>query len=414
MINKITFLVILTVLFSTILACSTQTGLPEPSAQLPADTPTQPIPATETPITEVETAIPQTEKTEIPSPDNSVPVPDSIDISLDSSNSVPDDVLEQIGMFSGIGGGGGECFPFELNQPGAIEWGEHTFYNGERVPVTDQRLVWCACGLGAGGADANLTLPDGEIQPLEVEDSPNSEPGNRCVGMDYFFGPGSLVGPYKITLTNAGQQISDKFTLFIPQEPTGAWMDDGAWMDGGAWFVGFDPGEEIRILAFGNDVTHPDMGGETRWVFLSEVWGKADQNGMVFVRFEESLDHPMLYVTATGKDGKQTFASTIPFYGFEISEMFSMVCETALPPRLRLGNTAVVTQDGILLSDDPVQDFAEILDELYTGTQVEVIDGPMCIWSLPEQAEWRWKIITPDGLRGWLTESDSGTYYLEP
>jgi hypothetical protein len=411
MINKKTFLVILTVLFSTVLACSTLTGLPEPSAQLPADTPTEPVPATETPIMVVETAIPQTEKTEIPSPDNSVPVPESIDISLDGSNNVPDDVLEQIGMYFGFGGGGDACFPFELNQPGAIEWDEYTFHNGERVPVTDQRLVWCACGLDAGGADASLTLPDGENQPVEVEDSPNSEPGNRCVGMDYFFGPGSLVGPYKITLTNAGQQISDEFTLFIPQELTGAWMD------GGAWFVGFDPGEEIRILAFGNDMTLPSMDeyGEGRWVFLSEAWGKADQNGMVFVRFEESLeDFNDIYVTATGENGRQTFASTTPMYGFLISDTFSMVCDTALHPRLRLGNTAVVTQDGIRVSDDLVHDSGEILDELYAGTQVEVIDGPFCDNWLPEQAEWRWKIITSDGLSGWVTESDNGTYYLEP
>lgn len=115
MINKKTFLIILTVFFCTVLACSTLTGLPEPSAQLPADTPTEPVPATETPITEVETAIPQNKKP------NSVPVPESIDISLDSSNSVPDDVLEQIGMYFGFGGGGDACFPFELNQPGAIE-----------------------------------------------------------------------------------------------------------------------------------------------------------------------------------------------------------------------------------------------------------------------------------------------------
>jgi hypothetical protein len=79
-----------------------------------------------------------------------------------------------------------------------------------------------------------------------------------------------------------------------------------------------------------------------------------------------------------------------------------------------LGNTAVVTQDGILLSDDLVHDSGEILDVLYAGAQVEVIDGPFCDNWLPEQAEWRWKIITPDGLSGWVTESDSGTYFLEP
>jgi hypothetical protein len=87
MINKKAFLVILTVLFSTALACSTLTGYPEPSAQLPADTPTEPVPATETPIMEVETAIPHNKKP------NSVPVLESIDNSRDSSNSVPDDIL---------------------------------------------------------------------------------------------------------------------------------------------------------------------------------------------------------------------------------------------------------------------------------------------------------------------------------
>jgi hypothetical protein len=57
-------------------------------------------------------------------------------------------------MYFGFGGRGDECFPFKLNQAGAIEWDEYTFYNGERVPVKDQRLVWCACGLDARGADA--------------------------------------------------------------------------------------------------------------------------------------------------------------------------------------------------------------------------------------------------------------------
>jgi hypothetical protein len=142
MINKKAFLVILIVLFSTVLACSTLTGLPEPTAQLPVDTTTEPIAETIIPIMGFETASSQTEKPEIPSPENSVPDPESIDIFLDSSNSVPDDILEQIGMYFGFGGGGDECFPFELNQADAIEWAEYTFYNDEGVPVTDQRLVW--------------------------------------------------------------------------------------------------------------------------------------------------------------------------------------------------------------------------------------------------------------------------------
>ncbi|MFC2053740.1 hypothetical protein ACFLV7_05500 [Chloroflexota bacterium] len=73
-------------------------------------------------------------------------------------------------MYFGFGGGGDECYPFEINQAGAIEWNEYTYYNSEGIPITNQRLVWCACGLGAGGADANFTLPDGEIQPLVLQE----------------------------------------------------------------------------------------------------------------------------------------------------------------------------------------------------------------------------------------------------
>jgi len=47
--NKKTFLVILTVLFSTVLACSTLTGLPEPSAQPPTDTPNRAGPSNRNP-----------------------------------------------------------------------------------------------------------------------------------------------------------------------------------------------------------------------------------------------------------------------------------------------------------------------------------------------------------------------------
>ena len=136
MINKKAFLVILIALFSTVLACSTLMGLPEPTAQLPVETTTEPIAETEIPIMGFETASSQTEKPEIPSPEINVPVPESIDIFLDSSNSVPDDIFEQIGMYFGFGGGGDECFPLILNQAGAIEWEEYTFYNSEHVPVS--------------------------------------------------------------------------------------------------------------------------------------------------------------------------------------------------------------------------------------------------------------------------------------
>ncbi len=90
-----------------------------------------------------------------------------------------------------------------------------------------------------------------------------------------------------------------------------------------------------------------------------------------------------------------------------------VTCNTSLPSRLSVGDTARVIQRLNMRSEPAIA--APLLQTNATGTQVEIIGGPVCTPQGDRAYQW-WQIRLPDGAEGWSAETplQQGTYFLEP
>lgn len=88
-------------------------------------------------------------------------------------------------------------------------------------------------------------------------------------------------------------------------------------------------------------------------------------------------------------------------------------CNTSVPSRLAVGETARVVQRLNLRNDASIT--APILQTNATGTQVEIIGGPVCT-PVGERAYLWWQIRLADGTEGWSAEAqlNESSYLLEP
>ena len=88
-------------------------------------------------------------------------------------------------------------------------------------------------------------------------------------------------------------------------------------------------------------------------------------------------------------------------------------CNTSLPSRLSVGQTARVVQRLNMRSEASIT--AAILRTNPIGTQVEIIGGPVCTPVGRVAYRW-WQIRLADGAEGWSTESQikQANYFLEP
>jgi hypothetical protein len=90
-----------------------------------------------------------------------------------------------------------------------------------------------------------------------------------------------------------------------------------------------------------------------------------------------------------------------------------VACNTSLPSRLRVGAAARVIQRLNMRSEPAIN--APILQTNATGTQVEIIGGPICTPQGERAYQW-WQIRLTDGAEGWSAETplQQGSYFLEP
>ncbi len=88
-------------------------------------------------------------------------------------------------------------------------------------------------------------------------------------------------------------------------------------------------------------------------------------------------------------------------------------CSTSVPSRLSIGQTALVLRRLNLRSDASID--APILQTSPTGSQVEIIGGPVCT-PIDARAYLWWQISLADGTEGWSAESPlkEAAYFLEP
>lgn len=88
-------------------------------------------------------------------------------------------------------------------------------------------------------------------------------------------------------------------------------------------------------------------------------------------------------------------------------------CATSVASRLSVGQTALVLRRLNLRSDASID--APILQTSPTGSQVEIIGGPICT-PIDARAYLWWQIRLADGTEGWSAESPlkEAAYFLEP
>jgi hypothetical protein len=91
----------------------------------------------------------------------------------------------------------------------------------------------------------------------------------------------------------------------------------------------------------------------------------------------------------------------------------SATCNTSVPSRLSVGQTARVLQRLNMRNEASID--AALLQTNPTNTQVEIIGGPVCTPVGDRAYQW-WQIRLPDGKEGWSAESqlNSPSYFLEP
>ena len=88
-------------------------------------------------------------------------------------------------------------------------------------------------------------------------------------------------------------------------------------------------------------------------------------------------------------------------------------CNTSVPSRLEVGQTARVVQRLNMRAAASIT--APIVQTNAVNRQVEIIGGPVC-QPMGERAYLWWQIRLPDGAEGWSAESplNEATYLLEP
>jgi hypothetical protein len=345
-----------------------------------------------------------------------------------------------------MGGGGGSCIPDTDYRPGALQWLETATTLGEHVPVTKIEKLWCACGLSDDKLEVRITLPDGEVVPIQAlvfdeNDNPNKEQLDFgyyltddpefsdiiCANIMYKVGLGSVLGDYQITLFQDGLTITDEFKLIMPEEPDAVWTDEGAWL------TGFKPRELIRLLIYAVKYSDGDYSiydidddGVFYYKFMGEHWIEADQYGSLIASFgSQWINNHEIQVIAIDEEGNIVSTNTIEMSYLNTgtadnhTDLFlHKICTdqqiNALPPRLRLGGKALVLQENLSIFSENYIELYDEIASLRRNIIVDIIDGPTCNIQEELPPSWSWKIRTGDNVTGWVVEADPFTYYLEP
>jgi len=116
-----------------------------------------------------------------------------------------------------------------------------------------------------------------------------------------------------------------------------------------------------------------------------------------------------LISTPTESPNTETPQTATPASGPEQSTS----CNTSVPSRLSVGDTAQVVQRLNMRSEATIT--APILQTNSVNTRVEIIGGPVCT-PVGERAYLWWQIRLANGVEGWSAESplNEATYLLEP
>jgi hypothetical protein len=372
---------------------ATLPAAPSSSATVPSAASSVPLKITNTPQPAAPTAsaAPAATKTAVPAAGLT-----PIIFTLSGSPDIPTGIFPQIGVFQ-IGGGANSAEPAGCNPPsGGLSWCHPL--NGAILAVTSD-FTGQACGFGSGPISASLTLPGGSTRPANTNGEP---PGCRTI--TYTPRPDDPLGTYQVTVTQADKHLVDSFTLAIPTAPASRLYNNCIWI------AGLKSTQPVRVQAFGLVIPGPkdpliDPSLAT-WRFLGEG-GFTSASGQSLLACPDAAitdKYPELAYLAYPPGGIQLLAGDP-----DLLEQFQGNCANGPSSRLAVGKQARVLAKNLPLLSDPSLNSSSPLI-LHQGAVVSVLNGPVC----PPQGPWAWQVKTNTGQTGWLAESDTTTYFLEP
>ncbi len=315
--------------------------------------------------------------------------PKLYDIDVAQLNDTPQDILEQLYTYS-PGAGGDEYSFVESETP---IW--YSAYEGAIKAAFPDSLSWDVLSTaGTPLPQVNLTLPDGTTLPLEVTAF------NSHFLFSYEIVPGSLLGIYSVEVVQGDVKLEDTVTVSLPTELISNTVND---ID---WYAGFKRGEQIILHICENvDINNSNADSYS---------GISDLNK--YLQLISSLKGKVCvkkYLTTITADQYGTFRVRVPYdYTYSVQADLSGVkpvqmCEDTLPQRLKVGDSARVT------------DYGETTDlmswESYpVGTEFEIVFGPICgSFRSDLKVYLSWVVELPDQTRRVVAESDDQGYYLE-
>jgi len=328
---------------------------------------------TEAPVVQQKKSVPPTD---VPAkPATSEPAAPRIQEASFSSSSwsqeVPDDILEQLGFF-GQGGGGGEYCIDEYSEPAFM-----SDLSGETYELFNWVFI-VSCGWQEGETvRQTITYPNGRVEKEE-----RSADGFLEIDVDFRPNYGDPSGTYTLRLEGQSGSLATTFKVVEPDEARFVTLDQSTIL-----FYKFSPRETVRLLVYEN-------GYLFAWQTL-----QVGQDGNLLVHLDLPEDRYFSFYTI----GEVT---QIPGY-----EMVYFDCPGTLRPRVVNGGAGRVTfTDGKPLNVRSEPGYsATVLTKIPEGTEVWLMDGPVCA----DSSVW-WKIYAKDDIEGWVSEGKDGVYYLEP
>jgi hypothetical protein len=212
------------------------------------------------------------------------------------------------------------------------------------------------------------------------------------------------LGRYQVTLSQGAFRITDTFVLAAPTKPAGTLYNNCAWL------AGLPAGQALRLLSFGLVPPNPTDSGidpaVATWKFEAERKLTPGPTGSLLACPEPSgLErYPELAYLAYPAGG-----SPLLLGDPHTLSQFQGNCANGPSARLVRGKNARIIARDIPLFSDPAMS-AKLVAILASGRTVEVVNGPVC----PPEGPWTWQVRTTEGTTGWLAESDTTTYFLEP
>lgn len=312
--------------------------------------------------------------------------------SLAAVEPAPAGILPQVNVFQ-TGGGSGYNGADCDSQPGVLRWCRPL--NGADLALTSE-FRGIACGWVDLPLKATLRLPDGTTQPALVQGDPP-----YCREIIINPSPGALPGHYEVTVEQGGAALVDTFQWVRPARPSGIRFQ------GCAWLEGLTPNQPVRLQVFGrvppDSNSDPTLGA---WRYLVERRFSATPGGALWACPDQAAQNrfPELAYLAYLPSG-----APLPMGEEDLLRQFQGICADGPPTRLAVGKSIRTQAKTLPIFPDPALE-ERPLDGLAAGTKATIVNDPVC----PPQGPWTWKVSLENGLTGWIAESDTTSYFVEP